>query len=142
MHTTDDLQAIAHFISCYGLHRGDQFAHYNGQYVSVDISGIAYVVTEHTGIPAEFYTDEDASIRLIESSARAMAAIKAISQALDSAVCEDEIAPGHYVPNWIDHVSNWAATASPVHPKRPPTDSEVIGRVLRAANHTAQTPVA
>lgn len=138
--TAQDLQAMATFISRYGLHTGTQFAA-PGPSAPMDICAVAYIVAEHWGPPAEFYTDEVASLALIQSSARAMAAIRAISNVLYSDVCETEIAPGETVPDYIEHVSNWAATASPVPPKRPPTVSEVIGRILRAANH-AQTHAA
>ena len=137
--TVQDLQAMAHFITRYGLHTGDQFAA-PGPAAPMDICAVAYVVAERCAPPAEFYTDELASIALIECSAKAMTAIQAISDVLDSPVCEDEIAPGMYVPNYIEHVSNWAAT-TPIGEKTPPTTSEVIGRILRAANTLAtQTP--
>jgi hypothetical protein len=63
-----------------------------------------------------------------------MAAIKAISDILDSAVCETPTSDGTYVPDYIEHVSNWTCHAR--HRRdQPPTTSEVIGRILRAANH-------
>lgn len=135
--TAQDLQAMATFISRYGLHTGDQFAA-PGPCAAMDICAVAYIVAERCGPPREFYTDELASIALIEASARAMAAIKAISEVLDSAVCETQIESGTWVPDYIEHVSNWAATP-PVGATEPPTTSEVIGRILRAANHATQT---
>ncbi|WP_086732727.1 hypothetical protein [Streptomyces glaucescens] len=139
------LQQMATHIDHNGLHRGEQFAQ-PGPVPRLDICAVAYVVAERLTpdrYPAEFFTDEVASIRLIESSASAMAAIQAISHVLDSAVCETQIEPGTWVPDYIEHVSNWAATASPVHPKRPPTNAEVIGRIHRAINTLAiQTPAA
>jgi hypothetical protein len=104
----------------------------------LDICAVAYIVAEGCQPPPEFFTNEVASLRLIECSSRAMAAIRAISDALDTDVCETEIEPGTRVPDYIEHVSNWAATASPVHPKRPPTVDEVIGRILRAAQAVDQ----
>lgn len=135
-HTALTLQGMAFHADTHGIHTGDQFAAPGPLGPRLDICAIAYMQAEGGTVPPEFYNDEDASIRLIESSAGAMAAIRAISDALDSNVCETEVAPGCYVPDYIDHVSNWVATASPVSPKRLPTVSEVIGRILRAANRT------
>ncbi|WP_330328259.1 hypothetical protein [Streptomyces pseudovenezuelae] len=138
--TGNDLQAIAYLLHHGGLHTGDQFA--DAFTMALDVCAAAYAVAE-ADIPDEFFTDEIASITLIESSPRTMAAIKAISDVLDSTVCETRQPDGTYVPDYIEHVSNWAAAASPVDPKRPPTISEVIGRILRAANHAAtQNPAA
>ncbi|WP_399559399.1 hypothetical protein [Streptomyces chartreusis] len=133
-----DLQEMAHFISCYGLNTGPQMA-YMGPVITFDISALAYVVTEGT-TPDVFFTDEVASIQLIEASDRAMACLRAISDVLDSAVCETRTGDGTWVPDYIEHVSNWAATP-PIGATEPPTESEVIGRILRAANH-AQTHAA
>ncbi|MCX5000933.1 hypothetical protein [Streptomyces longwoodensis] len=135
-HTAATLQAMAHFITRYGLHTGDQFAA-PGPAAPMDICAVAYITAERCAPPPEFFTDEVTSLAIIESSAGAMAAIRAISEVLDSTVCETEIVPGTWVPDYIEHVSNWAATASPITPKRPPTIDEVIGRILRAANTLA-----
>lgn len=141
MHTTaHHLKEMAHFVDCYGLHTGDQMAHV-GPYLTFDISALAYVLTEHRA-PEEFFTDEVASLRLIESSARAMACIRAISDVLDSAVCETQIEPGTRVPDYIEHVSNWAATPG-IGKTTPPTVREVIRRIRHAANYAAaHTPAA
>lgn len=140
--TTAVLQDMAAVIDIDGLHRGEQLAA-RGYITRYDICALAYAIAEWrtSNPPAEFFTDELASMRLIESSAGAMAAIKAISQVLDSHVDEEELAPDFFVPNYISHVSNWVRTAAPIAPHRPPTASEVIGRILRAANTLAtQTP--
>lgn len=122
------LHRAAKLIAVEGLHTGEQFAStYNG----LDICAAVYVSAE-ADFPTEFFTDEVASLHLIECSAPAMAAIRAISQALDSEPCETEIAPGCPVPDYIEHVSNWAATP-PIGEHTPPTTAEVIGRILRAA---------
>ncbi|MFF7190567.1 hypothetical protein ACFZAR_36355 [Streptomyces sp. NPDC008222] len=133
--TAEDLQAMAHFINRYGLHTGPQFAAL-GPAAPMDISAVAYIVAERCAPPPEFFTDEDASLRLIECSAGAMAAIRAISEVLDPGACETEIAPGLYVPDYIEHVSHWAATPAPFS-SAPPTVSEVVGCILRAANTVA-----
>jgi hypothetical protein len=132
------LQDMASVIAIEGLHRGEQLG--ERCYIDrFDIAALAYIVAEFIGplsTPKEFFTDELAGIRLIESSAGAMAALRAISSVLDTPVTEEELAPGFFVPNYIEHVSNWARTAAPGD-KQPPSNDEVIGRILRAANHTA-----
>ncbi len=138
--TAYDLHVMAAYVNLHGLHTGDQFAQRSGWLTRLDISALAYVVAEDLTpdrYPAEFFTDEVASIRLIECSAKAMAAIRAISDALDSEPCETEIAPGHSVPDYIEHVSNWAAVPG-LFSTTPPSTSEVIGRILRAAEKTRQ----
>lgn len=145
--TQNVLQDMAAVINIDGLYRGEQFG-VRGHIDRLDICAIAFTMAEWRGplsIPEEFFTDELASIRLIEASAGAMAAIRAISNVLDSAVDEEELPPrsGFFVPNYIAHVSNWVRTASPVDPKRPPTKAEVRDRILHAANVLAiQTPTA
>jgi hypothetical protein len=143
--THDVLHQMALVIDLNGLHRGDQFAE-RGPIPRLDICAIAYIVAERLTpdrYPAEFFTDEVASIRLIEASAGAMAAIRAISEVLDSSVNETQIEPGTWAPDYIEHVSTWAMTIPPVGPKHPPTTAEVIGRIHRAANTLAiQTPAA
>lgn len=129
------LQDMAAVIAIDGLHRGEQLGQ-RGHIDRLDICALAFTVAEWRGpltIPAEFFDDEIAGMRLIEASAGAMAAIRAISQVLDSSVREIQIEPGTYVPDYIEHVSNWAATA-PIGATQPPTIDEVIDRILRAAN--------
>lgn len=135
------LRKMATVINTDGLHAGDQFAATNGYSDRFDICALAFIVAEDRPAPMAFFTDEIASIRLIESSAPAMAAIRALSDALDSEVCETQIAPGVTVPDYIEHVSNWAATP-PIGEITPPTTAEMIGRILRAADaarHAAPT---
>lgn len=143
--TAATLNQLAVAVAYYGLHRGDQFGQpaRAGRRPTLDISALAYVVAEQlppSRWPNEFFTDECASLRLIEASAGAMNAIKAISAVLDTEPCETEIAPGYRVPDYIEHVSNWAATPA-IGETEPPTLTEVIDRITRAANtHTTQTP--
>lgn len=134
--TADVLQQMAHIISLRGIHTGNQFAERDstGILTRHDICALAWVVAEQDVAPRAFFTDDEASIAIIKASPHAMAAIKAISDILDSAVCETPTSDGTYVPDYIEHVSNWAATPA-VGETKPPTTSEVIGRILRAANH-------
>jgi hypothetical protein len=126
------LEKTATLINNRGLHTGPQFAAPGPLRPRLDICAAIYVVSEGGPVPPEFYTDEAASLRLIACSADAMQAIRALSAALDSEPCTTEIAPGVDVPDYIEHVSNWAATA-PTARTTPPSTSEVIGRILRAA---------
>jgi hypothetical protein len=142
MHSTDlILKEAARVIGFRGLHTGNQFAAGTGRFgnleAPLDVCAAIYVAV--TGkLPDAFFADEVASIRLIEASTPAMDAIRALSGALDSEPCVDTIAPGVEVPNYIEHVSNWAATP-PIGEKFPPTTAEVIGRILRASDQAAPT---
>lgn len=128
MHSTrHTLRKMTTVINTQGLHRGHQFATH-GPMDQLDICAIAYTTAEDQPAPAVFFTDECASLALIEASEPAMAAIKAISAVLDSAPCET-----NGEADYIEHVSNWAATP-PIGATVPPTTSEVIGRILRAAD--------
>lgn len=141
MHSTAwILRRMASIAAVDGLHTGEQFAH-RGVTDRLDICALAYTVAEDQPAPAEFFTDEVASLRLIEASAGAMQAIRTLSAALDSEPCETEIAPGVTVPDYIDHVSNWAATP-PIGETFPPTTAEVIGRILRASDQATASHAA
>lgn len=133
--TLADMAAV---INIDGLHRGEQLGQ-RGHIDRFDICAHAYLLAEWVSprnVPAEFFDDELAAIRLIESSAGAMTAIRALSVSLYSHVDEEELAPGFFVPNYIAHVSNWARFGPPGS-NQPPTVSEVIGRLHRAANTLA-----
>lgn len=135
--TADILDRTAKLLHREGLHTGEQFAGKDG---ALDVCAAIYLAAEGR-IPPEFYTDEDASLLLIGCSAKAMLAIQAISAVLDTEPCVTVICPGHEVPDYIEHVSHWAATRAPLA-ETPPTVSEVIGRILRAADHLDQLTAA
>lgn len=126
------LRRAAWILTTRGLHTGHQFA--AARHGALDVSAAIYLAAEGFPLPTEFYTDEVASIRIIECSAPAMQAIRALSAALDTEPCTTPVTDDHEVPDYIEHVSNWAATAAPFT-DRPPTESEVIGRILRAAQN-------
>lgn len=131
------LEETAHILTAYGLHHGKQFAATTSD--ALDVCAAVYLAAEGT-CPPQFSTDEDVSLCIIEASAPAMTAIRAISSVLDSPVCETEMVPGFWVPDYVEHVSSWA---TPVDGSTPPSIDEVIGRILRAANTLAiQTPAA
>ncbi|WP_330479904.1 hypothetical protein OG301_38860 (plasmid) [Streptomyces platensis] len=129
--TAATLQRAAHLISHRGLHTGTQFV--DRATLGVDICAAIYIAAE--GIcPDEFLTDEDASISLIQASARSMLAIQAVSKSFPTGPPVTEICPGHDVPDHIEHVCHWAMTGGR-------SASEVIGRILRTA-HSHATPQA
>lgn len=137
--TADILVEAANILIVMGLHTGTQFAATDSD--AVDICAAVYLAAEGT-FPPEFSTDEVTSLAIIEASALAMAAIRAISKVLDSSVNETEIEPGTWVPDYIEHVSQWAMTPG-IGQTKPPTVDEVVARILRAANTLAiQTPAA
>ncbi len=124
MRTATALKNTAQFINIQGLHTGPQYAVNNPW--RLDICAAIYINANNCISPAVFYTDEAASERLIRSSPLAMEAIRAISDALDTDVCETD---GQ--PDYTEHVSAWAidtaeTTAAGI--------SEVIGRLLRIAD--------
>lgn len=127
--TADILRYTARILNERGLHTGDQFAAPDG---SLDICAAVYVAAHGKQLNV-FAFDEDLSIGFIECSAEAMQAIRAISDALDTTPCVTPIVPGHEVPDYIEHVSNWAATI-PVFGTRQPTTAEVIGRLTHTAD--------
>lgn len=129
-HTANDLKSMAHFVSCSGLHTGEQFAARDTHgYPQLDICAIAYWVIEQA-TPAAFFTDEGTSRDLIEASQRAMDCIRAIS----AAITNYQVPETGDRPDVIEHVSNWVATP-PIGATKPPSISEVVGCILRAANH-------
>jgi hypothetical protein len=127
--TDQNLRKMARVILLIGLHTGDQFSvhDHQGRLTRHDICALAWVVAEDQIAPPVFFTDEVASLALIEASQPAMAAIRTLSESLDSEPCET-----NGQPDYIEHVSNWSATPA-VGQTQPPTVSEVIGRILRAA---------
>ncbi|MCX4606891.1 hypothetical protein OG402_41420 [Streptomyces anulatus] len=127
--TAYTLRRAAHIISYRGLHTGEQFASADSS--ALDIAAAIYFAAENT-FPAEFFTDENTSLEIIAASADAMAAIRILSAVIGTEPCATEIAPGHDVPDYIEHVCHWAMT-TPVFGTQPPTTSEVIGALLRAA---------
>jgi hypothetical protein len=128
MHSTfRTLRRMATVINNDGLHRGENLAHH-GATDRFDICALAYIVAEDRPAPAEFFTDEPAAMDLIENSVPAMDAIRAISAAIDNYLVPDSDGQ----PDPIEHVAQWACTP-PIGYTTPPTNSEVIGCILRAA---------
>ncbi|MEW2402212.1 hypothetical protein [Streptomyces sp. NPDC046862] len=138
MHGTDlILNETARIIDFRGLHTGHQFAANTGRRATLeaplDICAAVYLAT--TGqVPDTFFTDEGTSRELIEASPAAMDAIRAIS----AAIRNYEVPDTDGRPDVIEHVSQWTFT-NPIGCTQPPSTSEVIGCILRAAKHAAHT---
>ena len=136
--TSHTLRLTAHLIVHRGLHTGEQFT--DPRTGSLDVCAAAYLATERydlperLNIPDVFLTDEGHARDLIEANPQAMNVIRAISAAIHNY----EVPDSNGRPDYIEHVSNWAAT-TPIGETRPPSTSEVIGCILRAANQTALT---
>lgn len=123
------LRTTREIVLYFGLWTGEQFASHDGR---LDLSAAIYrAVTGST--PNCFLTDEDMALLLIESNPDVIDAIRMVSAVLPTPPCTTEIVPGHEVPDYVEHVSNWACT-TPVFADRAPTTSEVIGVLLRAAD--------
>ncbi|WP_448333534.1 DUF6197 family protein [Streptomyces sp. DSM 41534] len=123
------LRTTREVVSYYGIWTGEQFATNDGR---LDLSAAIYrAVTGET--PNCFLTDEDMALLLIETNAPVMEAIRMVSAVLPTQPCTTEISPGYEVPDYVEHVSNWAA-AAPVFADQPPTTAEVIGVLTRAAD--------
>ena len=121
-----------------GLWTGDQFIEPSGR--RIDVCAAIYLAAEGGFIPDEFRTDEDAAIRLIECSAPAMQAIRAVSDHLDTQPPYTEIAPGIEVCDYIEHVSHWAANR-PEAVAAWYVEAAVVGRLVRIAD-ALQIPTA
>jgi hypothetical protein len=139
--TAHILRLTAHIIAERGLHTGDEFA--NQTTGHVDICAAVYLATgpydspERLHVPIEFFTDEGHALDLIEANPQAMDAIRAISAAITNYAVPDT----NGQPDVIEHVSNWVRTP-PIGCTQPPSLSEVIGCILRAARNTAHAPAA
>lgn len=132
------LRRAVRIINERGLHTGDQFATTDGY--GLDVCAAIYLAAQPAGteIPAEFYTDEDASIRLITASAAAMAAIRAVSDRLNTQPPVTEIAPGVEVNDYIEHVSHWAANR-PEAVAAWHVEAATVGRLIRIADALQRT---
>lgn len=124
------LRTAAQLLHEFGLHTGEQFA--DNDTGRLDVCAAIYrAVTGST--PNCFLTDEDMALLLIGSNPDVWDAIRMVSAVLPTPPCTTPIAPGYEVPDYVEHVSNWACT-TPVFGDRPPTTAEVIGVLLRAAS--------
>lgn len=130
--TAQHLQDMAAYIRDYGLHHGEQCA-IHGPHVTFSIDALAYVITEEK-VPDAFFTDPATSMQLIEASEPAMAALNAISAAITNYKVPDTRGR----PDVIEHVYQWTDTP-PIGETTPPSLSEVIGCLLRAADQARRT---
>ncbi|WP_282792955.1 hypothetical protein [Streptomyces sp. CC224B] len=154
MHATPTIAILlrdaAFYLSQYGLHRGNSafvapttHAHLN--HGPLDVCAAIYLAATARPLPPVFHStdpaDEQDATEMIKADPRAMAAIHALWEGLDSRVTEadvcDEVPTADSPDEWIDRVSHWAATA-PDSRTDPPTLLEVMGRLLRTADALEQ----
>ncbi|QKV98182.1 hypothetical protein HUT19_41410 (plasmid) [Streptomyces sp. NA02950] len=126
MKTADHLRRAVELIEKHGLYTGDDS--YVGPDGSLDLCAALYQGATCV-LPEVFRTDTVAATEAIKSSAWAMAAIRAVYDALGPEVTMPETDGPDEV---IDRVSHWAATA-PFRQAQPPTRTQVMGRLLRTA---------
>lgn len=131
----DILRYTARILAERGIHTGPQFAAPDG---SLDICAAIYLAA-YGKQPAEFETDEDYSTTVIELSYEARQAIKALSASLPTEPPTVESAPGYEEPSHLEHVSRWASTGQ-FPDEQPPTLTEVINHLARAADALDSTP--
>ncbi len=94
----------------------------------LDLAAAVYTAT--TGnLPAAFRNaDDSAGLALIHANPQVMDTLRYLSQSIDHV---GGVAPGPR-DDYAEHVSQWATTPG-IGQQQPPTLSEVIGRLLRAA---------
>lgn len=123
--TAETLRTSAHIVTYFGLWTGTQFASSDGR---LSITAAIYrAVTKAT--PNAFLDNEDAALALIGENPTVMNAVKFLSACLDTEPPVDK-ATRRY--DHIEHIERYAAEKPP-HSTTPPTEAEVIGRILRAA---------
>lgn len=123
------LRTTREIVNYYGLHTGEQFASHDGR---LDFAAAIYrAVTGNT--PNCFLNDEGMALLLIETDAVVMEAIRMVSAVLPTQPSTTEVAPGYEVPDYVEHVSNWVSTR-PIGATAPPTVSEILGLLERAAD--------
>jgi hypothetical protein len=121
------LRKMATVINTDGLHTGEQFGH-RGVIDQFDICALAYIVAEDKPAPDVFFTDQAASMELLERSEPAMQALRVLS----ASIADYEVPDTAGQPDVIEHVFNWTA-APGIGQKTPPTTAEIVGRLIRAS---------
>ncbi|MFD9443462.1 hypothetical protein [Streptomyces sp. NPDC060001] len=114
-----------------GLHTGEQFGH-RGATDRFDICAHAYLVAEGHPAPDVFFTDQAASMALLEASEAAMQALRSLS----ASITDYEVPDTDGRPDVIEHVFNWTATPG-IGQTSPPSIDEIVGRLIRASNQAA-----
>jgi hypothetical protein len=127
MRKTDDylLRQTARLINYRGLQRGEQFIGPAGE---LDIAAAIYQAANPHDLPTVFLTDEAEALALIHACPQTMSAVRWLSQSLDT---EPPVTDGR--PDHVEHVCHWAMTP-PIGETSPPSEAQVVGRLLRAAD--------
>ena len=122
------LRTAVQLLNHHGIHTGRNFVGPGGE---LDIC--AAIFRAATGKVLNcFHNDEDASLLQIQACEPAMDAIRMLSDVLDTQPPTD---PATGKDDHIEHVCDWAINP---HGRPAPSPSELIGRILRAAQ-TADT---
>ncbi|MFE4915890.1 hypothetical protein ACFRCX_30775 [Streptomyces sp. NPDC056652] len=132
--TATVLYTAAELLNHYGLHTGDHFASTNGH---LDINAAIFRAVTGSA-PNCFLDNDDRALLLIQTNEPAMEAIRALSAALPT---EPPTDPETGADDYIEHLAGWATTA-PIGHGAPPTELEVIGVIVRAANGLRRTALA
>jgi hypothetical protein len=132
--TVSTLLAAAVLIDHFGLHTGDHLASTNGR-LSIN-AAIFRATTRST--PNCFLYNDDLALLLIQTNEPAMEAIRALSAALPT---EPPFDPETGADDHIEHLAGWV-TIAPIGHSAPPTELEVIGRILRTAKGLRHTDLA
>lgn len=131
--TSRNLRKMATVAATDGLHTGEQFG-IRGATDRFDICALAWIVAEDRPAPDVFFTDQAASMALLETSEPAMAALRALS----ASITDYEVPDTNGRPDVIEHVFNWTATPG-IGQTSPPTLNEIVGRLIRASETAALT---
>lgn len=125
--TATVLRKAADIVTYFGLHTGDRFASEDDGRLSIT-AAIYRAVTNNT--PNAFLTDDDAALDLIRANPDVTEAVRYLSACLPLEPPIDDATGG---PDHIEHIERYAAERA-LHGTTPPTEGEVVGRILRAAD--------
>lgn len=129
--TSRILRTMATTITNDGLHTGEQFG-LRGATDRFDICAHAWLAAEDRPAPDEFFTDQAASMALLEANEPAMQALRALS----ASITDYEAPEVDGQPDVIEHVFAWTAVPG-IGQKTPPSLDEIVGRLIRVSNQAA-----
>lgn len=128
MHSTGrSLRIMASIVATDGVHTGEQFAH-RGATDRYDICALAWIVAEDQPAPDVFFTDQAASMDILQASQPAMDVLRTLS----ASIRDYEVPDTDGVPDVVEHVFNWTATPG-IGQSSPPSTAEIAGRLHRAS---------
>ncbi|GAA0500873.1 hypothetical protein [Streptomyces olivaceiscleroticus] len=133
--TVDTLIETRRLIDWHGLHPGPHFATEAG---FLHLAAAPFYAAE-TYLPRAFFTDEEASIRLIQCSAETMSALRWISAVLPT---EPPTDPDTGAVDYLEHISHWLTEDDFFTGRRPnATDVlKVLDHAIQAAQNLTDIP--